>query len=286
MSITNSKQGQRKVGTAVELPLARRVQLAVVAHIRHVYTQYDRLLRVTSFQEARASVEEPTLAKLVQWRGDDENGKTVLEDVFREVIVISDDEDDESDIDEDANVAGANRDSSIEVVSSNALVGELETFPVHYSNLETTANNTTRDFSGDEAPSGFRFVPEVHRRDPAKKKNPDRRGFNRYQAWDRARDRYRDSGYVANYVNVPRHTTSDSVSRAIPESGTDPARPRPDNMQNSRDQQLTGPPLQSSTRPTDTRYEERAPMERVRRDPAIHANGHNTRVSRPLRVRA
>ena len=74
--------------------MARRVQLAVVAHIRHVYTQYDRLLKITSFQDARAAVEEPCLAKLVQWRGDDENGTTVLEDVFREVIVISDDEDD------------------------------------------------------------------------------------------------------------------------------------------------------------------------------------------------
>lgn len=59
-------QGQRKVGTAIELPLARRAQLAVVAHIRHIYTDYDRLLKVTSFHEARTTVEEPTLAKLVE----------------------------------------------------------------------------------------------------------------------------------------------------------------------------------------------------------------------------
>ena len=108
-------QGQRKVGTALELPLARRAQLAVVAHIRHVYTDYDRLLKVTSFHEARTLVEEPTLAKLVEWRGDDENGKTVLEDVFREVIVISDDDDD-SDSDEGENIPPrSNRDHSIEL---------------------------------------------------------------------------------------------------------------------------------------------------------------------------
>ena len=71
----------------------------MVAHIRHVYTDYDRLLKVTSFHEARSVVEEPTLAKLVAWRGDDENGKTILEDVFREVIVISDDDGDDDDDD-------------------------------------------------------------------------------------------------------------------------------------------------------------------------------------------
>ena len=38
---TAFQKGQRKVGTANELPLARRAQLAVVAHIRHVYTDYD-----------------------------------------------------------------------------------------------------------------------------------------------------------------------------------------------------------------------------------------------------
>jgi hypothetical protein len=34
-------------------------------------------------------VEHTTLAKVIEWRGDDENGQTVLEDVFREVIVLA-----------------------------------------------------------------------------------------------------------------------------------------------------------------------------------------------------
>lgn len=274
MSDTDSKQGQRKVGTAAELPLARRAQLAVVAHIRHVYTQYDRLLRVGSFQDARASVEQPTLAKLVQWRGDDENGKTVLEDVFREVIVISDDEDEESDIGEDANVTHAGRDSSIEVVSSNALVGEVEMLPVHYSNLETTNTNTNRDLSGDEAPTGFRFVPETHRRDPARKKNPDRRGFNRYQAWDRARDRYKDGGHAAEYSNIPQHAIDDPFSRPIQESRAEPTRTRPDHIQGMHGQQLNKP-VDRPMHPIDPRYERRAPLERVRHEP----NGYNSHVS-------
>ncbi|KAK2760952.1 hypothetical protein FQN54_002194 [Arachnomyces sp. PD_36] len=272
---TAFQKGQRKVGTASELPLARRAQLAVVAHIRHVYTQYDRLLRVTSFQEARASVEEPTLAKLVQWRGDDENGKTVLEDVFREVIVISDDEDDDSVIEEDINAAGGYRDSSIEVVSSNALVGELDMLPLNYSNLEHTNSNAARDLSGDEAPTGFRFVPGTHRRDPTRKKNPDRRGFNRYQAWDRARDRYRDGGYVAEYGSIPRHAIDDPVSRAAPGSRLESSRPRPDHMEGMH-RNLVNSPNDLPTRPMDTRHEPRGQLERLRHDKPIQANSHNS----------
>ncbi|PGH17033.1 hypothetical protein AJ79_01417 [Helicocarpus griseus UAMH5409] len=205
---TAFQKGKRKVGTAVELPLARRAQLAVVAHIRHVYTDYDRLLRVTSFQDARAAVEEPCLAKLVQWRGDDENGKTVLEDVFREVIVISDDEGEDED-ESDPVEGGLNkegRDSSVEIVSSNALTGELQTKPVNYGNIPPAEREAAQDLSEDEAPSGFRFVPQPLRRKKApEKKRPDRRGFSRYQAWDRARDKYRDGGFSPLMARTDGH---------------------------------------------------------------------------------
>ncbi|KAI9928511.1 hypothetical protein MW887_001725 [Aspergillus wentii] len=173
---TAFQKGQRKVGTAVELPLARRAQLAVVAHIRHIYTDYDRLLKATSFHEARSTVEEPTLAKLVEWRGDDENGKTVLEDVFREVIVISDDED--TDTDEGDIPQTDDRDLSVEIVASNARAEELQTRPLNFAN--SSVRESLRDLSEDEAPLGFRIIPE-----PPKKNKIDRRGFSRYQAWDR-----------------------------------------------------------------------------------------------------
>ncbi|RAH45545.1 DUF2293 domain-containing protein [Aspergillus brunneoviolaceus CBS 621.78] len=179
---TAFQKGQRKVGTAVELPLARRAQLAVVAHIRHVYTEYDRLLKATSFHEARSTVEEPTLAKLVEWRGDDENGKIVLEDVFREVIVISDDED--SDTEEEL-IQPFDRDQSVVVVSSNPRAEELQTNPVTYAG--SSLRDTQLDISDEEAPPGFRFVPEI-----PKNNKLDRRGFSRYQAWDRAINRYRN----------------------------------------------------------------------------------------------
>ncbi|KAI9039526.1 DUF2293 domain-containing protein [Aspergillus affinis] len=189
---TAFQKGQRKVGTAVELPLARRAQLAVVAHIRHVYTDYDRLLKTTSFHEARSTVEEPTLARLVEWRGDDENGKTILEDVFREVIVISDDEDSDA---EDDVPPPVDRDYSVEVVSSNPRVDELQTKPVNYAN--PVLQESHLDLSDDDAPPGFRFIPGIPR-----EKRIDRRGFSRYQAWDRAMNRYRNT---ANRVDVTGH---------------------------------------------------------------------------------
>lgn len=158
-----------------------------MAHIRHVYTDYDRLLKVTSFHEARSVVEEPTLAKLVAWRGDDENGKTILEDVFREVIVISDDDGDDDDDDDDSDEGGNvpltnNRELSVEYVSSQARTVELPTRMVTYTN--PASRECLRELSEDEAPQGFRVIPEVPR-----KNKIDRRGFSRYEAWDRAINR-------------------------------------------------------------------------------------------------
>lgn len=185
---TAFQKGQRKVGTAVELPLARRAQLAVVAHIRHVYTDYDRLLKTTSFHEARSIVEEPTLARLVEWRGDDENGKTVLEDVFREVIVISDDEDSDTEGDIPPYV---DRDYSVEIVSSHPRTEDLQMKPVNYANPIHREHNL--DISDEEAPPGFRFIRVAPR-----KAKIDRRGFSRYQAWDRAINRYRNGANVTD----------------------------------------------------------------------------------------
>ncbi|RAH81042.1 hypothetical protein BO86DRAFT_105523 [Aspergillus japonicus CBS 114.51] len=215
---TAFQKGQRKVGTAVELPLARRSQLAVVAHIRHVYTEYDRLLKATSFHEARSTVEEPTLAKLVEWRGDDENGKIVLEDVFREVIVISDDEDSDT---EEEPIQPFDRDQSVVVVSSNPRAEELQTNPVTYA--RSSLRDTQLDISDEDAPPGFRFVPEIPKNDKL-----DRRGFSRYQAWDRAINRYRNIAEGANPRRPPgnspqlrRPLVARQPLQETAESGTD-----------------------------------------------------------------
>jgi hypothetical protein len=179
--ISQKKKGQKKVGTATELPLARRAQLAVVAHVRHVYTDYDRLLKTTSFHEARGVVEHRTLAKVIEWRGDDENGQTVLEDVFREVIVISDDEDSESE--EDTAASAGHRNASVEILPSDTRAHEIRCQPI---NTNPLGPDLSRELS-EEAPPGFRFVTRA----PATEAI-DRRGFNRYKAWARAVKEYRE----------------------------------------------------------------------------------------------
>lgn len=163
------------MGTAAELPLARRAQLAVVAHIRHLYTDYDRLLKLKSFHEARSAVEQATLAKVIEWRGDDENGRTVLEDVFREVIVISDDDNSEAE-------------TNTHEQDPQISLGDPRTHEVHVQPVSTAQLSRPDSLpeSSEEAPPGFRIVSKA----PAERVG-DRRGFSRYQAWNRALNRYR-----------------------------------------------------------------------------------------------
>jgi hypothetical protein len=78
------------VGLAANIPLSRRVQLAVLAHIRHTHTRYDKLLRETSYANARKAVASLCLDFLVKWRGDEETGRDQLDEILREVVVISD----------------------------------------------------------------------------------------------------------------------------------------------------------------------------------------------------
>ncbi|KAF2121575.1 hypothetical protein BDV96DRAFT_564597 [Lophiotrema nucula] len=119
------QEGTGRVGNAKDVPLARRVQLAVVAHIRHNYTEYDKLLKVGSWAEARVKVEPVSLAKLKEWR--DENDTDEVEETFREVIVLDDDEDDS-----DVTMSGDERDSSAEIISSRAPARELPVDDVAY----------------------------------------------------------------------------------------------------------------------------------------------------------
>lgn len=90
-------KGKPVVGLQEDLTLSRRVQLAVLAHIRHTHTRYDLLLRETSWENARRVVEPVCLDILVKWRGDEETGRDQLDEVLREIVVIDDSDDEGSD---------------------------------------------------------------------------------------------------------------------------------------------------------------------------------------------
>jgi hypothetical protein len=91
------RKGGPLVGLAPDISLSRRVQLAVLAHIRHTHTRYDQLLKEADWASARKAVEALCLDIIVKWRGDEETGRDQLDEILREVVVISDDSNDESD---------------------------------------------------------------------------------------------------------------------------------------------------------------------------------------------
>ena len=93
--IGNSRKGEPVVGLAQGIPLARRVQLAANAHIRHVHTRYDDLLRQTDWYNARRLVEPVCLEVIMKWRGDEETGRDQLDEILREVVLIPDSDDEE-----------------------------------------------------------------------------------------------------------------------------------------------------------------------------------------------
>lgn len=70
------------------------MQLAVLAHIRHVHTQYDSLLKIKPRQMARRLIEPTCLRILIKWRGED--SEVELEERDEEVIIIEDSDDETS----------------------------------------------------------------------------------------------------------------------------------------------------------------------------------------------
>ncbi|KAF5672445.1 hypothetical protein FHETE_3748 [Fusarium heterosporum] len=177
---------KEKVGLSEDITLARRVQLAVLAHIRHTHTRYDTLLKETSWQNARKVVETLCLDTLVKWRGDEESGRDQLDEILREVVVISDSDGDES---------GNESDSSIEeVVYQPANLNpsrlthntSIQAGPGHHQSprLVLTAKAPV-------TPKSRGKVKKSKRKTSAEKKG--QRGFKRYQAaWQNAIDRNRN----------------------------------------------------------------------------------------------
>lgn len=209
-------QGQPVVGMVQSLPLSRRVQLAVLAHIRHNHTRYDRLLKEADYTTARKVVEKHCLDILVRWRGDEETGRDQFDEILREVVVLSDDSD-ESSSDEDEE---SSTDGSIPgIVDGDA----HRTFAV-------PLRNSDRRYSQQLAKTPQLSKPQAHNppRTPAergsgqRRKNPGskraNRGFKRYQAvakrWEEAVNRNR---YVQNEEPAPHSISTGRVPSQGPQ---------------------------------------------------------------------
>jgi Uncharacterized conserved protein (DUF2293) len=104
------------VGNADDVPFPRRVQLAVMAHIRHVHTSYDALLKTTKRGIARLKIEPKCLRVLLKWRGEDD--EVEIEEREEEVIEIDSDDDSDDELEPyDYNFHHSRRSQDLEIVS-------------------------------------------------------------------------------------------------------------------------------------------------------------------------
>lgn len=200
--------GKLVVGIQEEVPFYRRVQLAVLAHIRHTHTRYDKLLRETDWATARATVEAACLETLVKWRGDEETGRDQMDEILREIVVISDSEysdsddsaDDEDDDMEEGEVSEDESDPDVEMVEAQPpsipsnqqpTMGESSQQQV-ISLLSPPKSRTTRtDLSMDTSNHQDTGMDNTTKRDRQAQRN-ERKGFKRYQAWNEAINRHQD----------------------------------------------------------------------------------------------
>ncbi|CCU77255.1 hypothetical protein BGHDH14_bgh02873 [Blumeria hordei DH14] len=182
-------QGEPTVGMQSNIPLSRRVQLAVLAHIRHNHTRYDKLLRETSWINARKVVEPVCLDVILKWRGDEETGRDQMDEILREVVIISDSESDsESDFDNHLTSKANSSDEEGEVTSSSNSDIPSQSIAIKRANIKSQCNaELIKRLLPDDIPhesfsSGVEF-----RADRNPKDNLSQRSSKRYQAaWDSA----------------------------------------------------------------------------------------------------
>lgn len=202
------------MGMVATLPLSRRVQLAVLAHIRHNHTRYDQLLREAGYPAARKVVEQHCLDFLVKWRGDEETGRDQFDEILREVIVLSDDSDEDSEDDESSDEDFVRINTATD--SQHDLAGSARA-----SNAPHSQRYATLSRPGN-APSHIHPMSYAAEGDSSQRTKPQRskktnRGFKRYEAvarrWEEAvnRNRYaQNTGTVGHAAPMDRKPSQGS----------------------------------------------------------------------------
>lgn len=209
--IGNSRKGDPVVGLAQGIPLARRVQLAANAHIRHVHTRYDDLLRQTDWYNARRLVEPVCLEVIMKWRGDEETGRDQLDEILREVVLIpdSDDEEEGKDTAESASEDEVqflrevpSRQPSLPLTRSQHNNMPQITGPAasSKSHIDDPEYNEQQKQQKKQHKERKRLAKQKHKAKKQKLHRPDkqeRRGFERYQRYAEAKKRA-ENGNIAS----------------------------------------------------------------------------------------
>lgn len=203
VQLTNVVQGKGLVGTVSGLSLVRRAQLAVTAHIRHTYTNYDILLKSMRWGEARQAVQKACLDRLVQWRGDDDDDGEMA-DILQEVIVISDDEEDEDQNCMNSLQARNERSNSVELISAD----RINTKAVDYSARGSGASpgRSPSPDCADTDTAIYSSQPSLFRHPPAydHSHRNHQRGADRYRMWEEAVERQRRNPEVLSATDNRR----------------------------------------------------------------------------------
>ncbi|EGY17225.1 uncharacterized protein VDAG_00907 [Verticillium dahliae VdLs.17] len=220
--------GELVVGMQQDLTLSRRVQLAVLAHIRHAHTRYDDLLRETTWSNARRATEALCLDILVKWRGDDESGRDQLDEIMREIVVVTDDEDD--DAPEDAiDDPDSDSSSSVEFQGSNALVPNpitaldaARSTPVSGRAASAKPQRKARKKQGIPVKSAKLRKAQLHEQRKAQK------SLKRYEvAWNQALDRQRANPHPQEAPEAGGSASHGSYPHGFSDYPAPPSRPSP-----------------------------------------------------------
>ena len=241
-----------------------RANLAVVAHIRHVYTNYDELLKVAGIarSDARRGIEQFTLNKLVSWRGDDDDDDdTMIEDVLREVIVISDDEDESDEED-----TFAMRKSS----TRNGRVGDFSSDAFSTTDIDLTISDD-EDESEDEGTSPYRgpVRPLSVPANPYDHEREARIEYERHSRWEQAVNRHRHDPVPADNRDVYNAKLEESDKHYLSPS-TLTSKPKPIPGLDNYNRSITGASQTSASHPDrDTSTAFARPMISVSTVPAL-----------------
>lgn len=214
--------GESRVGMVKELTLARRVQLAAIAHIRHTHTRYDELLKEAGWANARKAVEKPCLDIIVKWRGDEETGRDQLDEILREVIEISDTEEESEEENTSAEHTPAQRVSTMARASSRYTAGPMEMGSIDQQPL-SRAHRRVPSVPGTPTTSKQKAITRAEKRSARKTQR-----FRRYAAAAEAlagsanQAGHTDDSNVAPFGTVPMDLTRSPGSAHIINSSREP----------------------------------------------------------------
>ncbi|KAF9771932.1 hypothetical protein IL306_010401 [Fusarium sp. DS 682] len=136
-------------------------------------------------RNARKVVEALCLDTLVKWRGDEESGRDQLDEILREVVVISDSEGEESGNESDSSIEEVVYQSTNPIPSRPVQNVSGQAGPGHHHSPRLNQGART-----PVTPKPKGKVKKAKRKTSAEKKG--QRGFKRYQAWLEAIGRSRN----------------------------------------------------------------------------------------------